>query len=159
MDDQTLRSHLVNLVKMQGAHVSIDDALKELRSENRNRRPAKNVHSIWENFQHMIIAQKDLLNYVTDENWESPKWPEEYWTEEEEEEEIDDERWETSISTFNNDLEKIIELINNKEVDLLKVIPNTKNHTPLREIFLIADHNSYHTGQIIFTRKVLGDWE
>jgi uncharacterized damage-inducible protein DinB len=29
----------------------------------------------------------------------------------------------------------------------------------LREALLIADHTSYHTGQIVLLRRLLGDWQ
>jgi hypothetical protein len=37
-------------------------------------------------------------------------------------------------------------------------IPHGEGHTYLREILLVADHNAYHLGQIVLTRKALGDW-
>jgi hypothetical protein len=45
-----------------------------------------------------------------------------------------------------------------EKIDLTSIIPHTKEHTYLREILLIADHNAYHLGQIVIVRKLLKDW-
>jgi hypothetical protein len=29
----------------------------------------------------------------------------------------------------------------------------------LREVLLAADHNSYHTGELVFLRRILGAWK
>ena len=42
--------------------------------------------------------------------------------------------------------------------DLLAVIPNTPGHTILREIRVVGDHNSYHTGEFAILRQVMGTW-
>ena len=42
--------------------------------------------------------------------------------------------------------------------DLTAVIPHGEGRTYLRQILLIADHNAYHLGQIVQTRKLLGAW-
>jgi uncharacterized damage-inducible protein DinB len=158
MNDESLRQHLLDLIKMQGAHISFEDAIKDLKPENRTRKVQRNLYSIWDNLEHMRIAQNDLLNYMLDENWESPKWPEEYWSPEDNDD-ITDEKWNESVTSFHNDLENIIELITSPKTDLFGIIPGTKNHTYLREILIAADHNSYHTGQIVLMRRLLGDWE
>jgi hypothetical protein len=29
----------------------------------------------------------------------------------------------------------------------------------LRQVLLLADHNSYHLGQFVLVRRLLGDWK
>jgi len=55
-------------------------------------------------------------------------------------------------------MEETIRLVENTSIDLTSEIPHGEGHTYLREILLIVAHNSYHLGQIIQIRKVLGDW-
>jgi uncharacterized damage-inducible protein DinB len=31
-------------------------------------------------------------------------------------------------------------------------------HSLLREALLVADHNAYHTGQLVLLRRLLGSW-
>lgn len=157
MNDKVLRQHLINLLSGKEAHVSVEDALGGLAVNNRNKRPAENIHSVWENFEHMRIGQEDILKYILDPGWKSPKWPKEYWPDPDDE--LTDDRWNKSYHLFFDDLNKAIEIANDDSINLTEIIPHTKNHTYLRELLLIADHNAYHTGQIILVRKFLGDWK
>ena len=47
------------------------------------------------------------------------------------------------------------DLIADTRHDLLAVIPHGSGQTLLREALLIADHNSYHVGQLVLLRKML----
>jgi len=43
--------------------------------------------------------------------------------------------------------------------DLLARIPHGQGQTLLREALLVADHNSYHVGQLVMLRRLLGAWK
>ena len=47
------------------------------------------------------------------------------------------------------------DLIADPRVDLTARIPHGTGQTLLREALLVADHNSYHLGQLVFVRKML----
>jgi hypothetical protein len=52
------------------------------------------------------------------------------------------------------------ELVRDPAIDLLAQIPHGKQgHTVLREALVLANHNSYHLGQLVLLRKALGIWE
>ncbi len=156
MNDKILRDHLVKLLKGGQAFVTAEQALKNVKPELRNKRPADEIHSVWENLEHMRIAQEDILKYAVDAEWKSPAWPEGYWPSEKNI--IDDRKWNNSVSSFLKDREQVIRLALDKKIDLTSVIPHIKAHTYLREILLVADHNAYHLGQIVIVRKLLNDW-
>jgi hypothetical protein len=42
--------------------------------------------------------------------------------------------------------------------DLFAPIAHGTGQTILRQVLLLADHNSYHLGQFVLLRKLLGDW-
>ena len=44
-------------------------------------------------------------------------------------------------------------------VDLFARIPHGDGQTVLREAMLVADHNSYHLGQLVLLRRLLGAWK
>jgi hypothetical protein len=48
---------------------------------------------------------------------------------------------------------------NADEEHLYARIPHGDGQTLLREALLVADHNSYHLGQLILIRKMLGAWK
>jgi hypothetical protein len=52
----------------------------------------------------------------------------------------------------------MIDLINAPATDLFAKIPHGDGQTILREALLTADHNSYHIGQLVLVRKLLGGW-
>jgi uncharacterized damage-inducible protein DinB len=156
MKDLTLRANLVELLRGGSAHVALEQALDGIKPENRSVRPAPGLHSIWDELEHMRIAQEDILRYTLDASWKSPEWPEGYWPSKSEN--ISDEDWNNSLSAFFADLEEIIKLVQRSDLDLTAEIPHGEGRTYLREILLVADHNAYHLGQIVQIRKLLGDW-
>lgn len=156
MNDKNLRKNLVELLRGGSAHVSIEKAFDEINPEIRNFRGTPNIHSIYEELEHMRIAQEDILKFTLDKDWESPEWPDGYWPDNNDS--INDEIWENSYKGFFSDLESLIDLVNDKNIDLTQEIPHGDGRTYLREILLVADHNAYHVGKIVDIRKILGDW-
>jgi hypothetical protein len=45
--------------------------------------------------------------------------------------------------------------VSDPKVDLTQPIGHGKGQTLLREALLVADHNAYHLGQLVFLRKML----
>lgn len=157
MDDLVLREQLVNLLRGGQAHATAKQALDGLKPELRNVRPVNGEHSIWEELEHLRLAQEDILRYTLDASWISPPFPEGYWPKATEV--VTEEMWSASVAAFFADLEEVIQLAQNPDVDLTAEIPHGENgHTYLREILLVADHNAYHLGQIVQMRKALGNW-
>jgi hypothetical protein len=157
MNEKKFREDLVELVSGGSAHVTFEEAIRGISPEIRNFRPKANLHSIYEELEHMRIAQEDIYRYAIEEGWVSPAWPAEYWPGEKND--ISDEQWNSTIDRFRKDKEGVIRLIRDENIDLTSAIPHIKRHTYLREILLIADHNSYHLGKIIDIRKSFGDWD
>ena len=156
MEDSVLREQLVVLLGGGEAHINAKPALADVKPQFRNVRPAAEVHSIWEDLEHMRIAQEDILRFTVDPSWKSPEWTAGYWPSKTEG--VTDEMWKASVDGFFSDLEELIELVRDQTVDLSAKIPHGESQTYLREILLAADHNAYHLGQIVQTRKLLGDW-
>jgi uncharacterized damage-inducible protein DinB len=155
MDDQVLRLALLQLLTAGQAHVTVDKALAGLEPGLRGRRPKAEIHSVWEELEHMRIAQEDILRYSLDPAWTSPEWPQGYWpTRAEPTEAI----WSSSLSRFRADLEELGNLIRDPQRDLTAKIPHGEGRTLLRQILVVADHNAYHLGQIVQARRLLGAW-
>jgi uncharacterized damage-inducible protein DinB len=156
MNDSILRQNLIELLRGGHAHVTPKQALDSLDPALRNKRPADGLHSVWEEFEHMRLAQEDILRYTLDASWTSPDFPEGYWPKETGH--LTEEAWAASVAAFFADLEAVIKLVEDQSLDLTAEIPHGEGRTYLREILLVADHNAYHLGQIVQTRKALGDW-
>jgi hypothetical protein len=50
-------------------------------------------------------------------------------------------------------------LVKGSSNSLFAPIPHGDGQTLLREALLVADHNSYHIGQFILLRRLLGAWK
>jgi uncharacterized damage-inducible protein DinB len=155
MDDQMVRHALIELLTKGNAHVTVGKALDGLAAELRGRRPAAGIHSVWEELEHMRLAQEDILRYTLDQGWVSPEWPQGYWPPDEA---PDDEAWSASRARFQADLQEVCALVRDPARDLTGRLPQGQGRTYLRQVLLVADHNAYHLGQIVQARKLLGAW-
>lgn len=156
MNNSILRQNLLELLRGGHAHVTLKQALDGLDPTLRNARPADGLHSVWEELEHMRLAQEDILRYTLDASWVSPDFPEGYWPKETGD--LTEEAWEVSVAAFFADLEAVIKMVEDQTLDLTAEIPHGEGRTYLRQVLLVADHNAYHLGQIVQTRKALGDW-
>jgi len=52
----------------------------------------------------------------------------------------------------------MISLVKNPKTDLYAKISHGDGQTVLREALVLADHNSYHLGQLVDLRRAQGDW-
>jgi len=149
-----LIDELIKLLNGGNAHAGLDDALKGLPAELRGVKPGKLPYTIWQLVEHIRIAQWDMLEFSKNEKHNSPPWPEGYWVVETSP--ANDEQWERSIQQINKDREKFIHLL--KSGDVYKAFPYGEGQSILREALQIADHNAYHTAEIIVIRRLLGAW-
>jgi uncharacterized damage-inducible protein DinB len=157
MENKGLTEHLINLISKEQAHISLENALEGLKPENRTKKPQADSHSVWDELEHIRIAQEDILQYMINPNWKSPSWPDSYWPKGTDK--VSEEDWKKSVDACITDREKLIQIIKDKGDKITDIIPHTKSHTYLREILIAAQHNSYHIAQIVVLRKMLGDWE
>jgi DinB superfamily len=151
-----LKEHLVNSLKGGQASVPVEQALKNITPSLRNVKSNEKLHTIWQELEHLRITQEDILQYMINPDWVSPKWPDGYWPQPVEK--LTDQIWDSTYAGFFNDLNSVIDLTQNPELNILEIIPHAKIHTYLREITIIIEHNAYHIGKIIDIRKALGDW-
>jgi uncharacterized damage-inducible protein DinB len=154
MDDAVLRQSLVELLKGGHAHVGAKRALANVSAELRTKRPGPGQHSVWEELEHLRLAQEDILRYTLDPKWTSPEFPSGYWPAKPDR--VSEQEWSRSVSRFLSDLDVACQLVHDRE--LTAPIPHGEGRTYLRQVLLIADHNAYHLGQVVQIRKALGDW-
>ena len=151
---QELKKHLLNLLDAEGAHNNFDDAIKGFPAKLRGKKIDGAPHTAWQLLEHMRIAQWDILEFSRDAKHVSPTWPDGYWPQSETP--PSDKAWQTSIQKFREDLEDMKKLLKKSTEDgLYKRIPHGDGQTLLREILIVADHNSYHLGQLMYLRKTL----
>ena len=155
-DTTRLIEELIFLLKKGNAHISFNDAVKNIPFEDLGKKPGSLPYSIWQITEHIRITQKDILDFSANINYKELKWPDDYWPQNALPETQAD--WENSIKTINENLDEFIELLKKSE-NIYALLGHGTGQTLLREAMLIADHNSYHTGEIIVLRRLLGNWK
>jgi hypothetical protein len=148
-----LRQHLANLLRMEGAHLTFEAAVADFPVPLRGVTPRGAPHSPWQLIEHMRLAQADILDFSRNPEYQPRKFPDDYWPATSTP--PSDAAWDASIQRFQSDMQEMQELIADTKNDLLASIPHSKGQTLLHEALLVADHNSYHLGQLVFLHKML----
>lgn len=149
----TIRTAIANGLDGHESHIDFDSAVEDFPAEARGRKPAGATHTAWQLIEHMRIAQWDILEFSRDARHQSPKWPEGYWPMTEAP--PDPEAWDRSIAAFRKDAQAFKRLIEDPSNDLVVRLPHGDGQTLLREALVLASHNSYHLGQLMFLKKAL----
>jgi len=156
MDDKILRDQLAKSLNWGEAHVDWKTALSRLPTKHRGAKPPGAPYSAWELLEHARIVQWDILEFSRNPKHVSPDFPSGYWP-----------RtpvppnaaaWEKSVKAFDSDLREMQKLVMDPRTDLAAPIPHGSGQTILRETLLLADHNSYHLGQFVLLRRLVGAW-
>lgn len=155
--DKALRHQLIQLLEESEAHASFEDAVKDMPLESQGKIPKGAEHSPWQLLEHLRIAQWDILQFAIDAKHQSPEFPKGYWPKSPEP--PDGHAWKKSSQAFRDDIKRFRELLNRESTDLFAKIPHGGGQTLLRQILLAADHNAYHLGQLIQTRRLLAEWK
>jgi hypothetical protein len=155
--DKEVIKTLEELLTGGHAHATFDDAVKGLPVELRGVVPEGIPYSIWQLVEHIRITQSDILEFSRDGAHESPKWPEGYWPKETAP--ADDTAWNNSLAAIKSDLKAFVALLKAPDAALYKPFAHGDGQHLFREALLIADHTSYHTGEIIVIRRLLGAWK
>ena len=145
------------LLKGGGAHLNFEQAIAALPQDLRGTKADGVPHTPWRLLEHMRICQWDILEFSRNTEHVSPDFPDGYWPETDGPPDV--EAWNKSVEAFRADLQAMIDLVANPGTDLFAPIPHGDGQTILREALLVADHNAYHLGQLVFLRRCLGAWE
>ena len=156
-NDAAIRKHLVELLRSRGAHADFDQAIEGLPQELRGGRVQDLPFTPWRLLEHLRLAQWDILEFSRNPKYKSPQWPEAYWPDGDGPPNAG--AWEASVASFRRDLGEMEKLVRNPSNDLFAPFPWGQGQTLLREAMLVADHNSYHVGQLILLRRLLGAWK
>ena len=154
--DKDLRRHLVELLRGGNAHLRFDDAVRDFPAALRGVVPEGAAHSGWQLLEHLRISQRDILDFSRNEkgDYRERKWPDEYWPPDAAPPSAA--VWKESVHAFQEDARAMEALIEDPSADLFRALPWGNGQTLLREALLAADHNSYHIGQLVLVRRLLG---
>src|SRR5690348_340855 len=148
-----LREQLISALKGDQSHLDFASAIADFPDHLRGAKPPGAPHSAWQLLEHLRIAQHDILEFSRNPKYKSPQWPEGYWPAEETP--IDGDAWNASVKAFQKDWRTFSKLIQDEKEDLFQPFAHGDGQTLLREALVLAAHNSYHLGQLVFLKKLL----
>ena len=156
--DYALRAQLVRILDWEEAHVGFDKAVDGIPDDVRGAMAPGFEHSPWQLLEHMRLAQEDILDFCVNPKYvHTLTWPDDYWPKSPAPPSAA--AWDESVASFKRARETLKQLARDT-TDLFAKVPTGKaNHTYLRAILLVTDHNSYHVGQLVAVRRALGVWK
>ena len=155
--DEEIRTQLVSTLESGHNHLAMSEATQAFPTSAINSRLPRVPYTFWHLVEHIRLAQKDMLDYMTSTSYEEPAFPEGYWPGKNTR--ATSAQWRRSLQQFHTDLDAMIALIRDSTRDLFATVPNSAGkHTFFRCCLVIADHNSYHIGELAIGRQVAGLW-
>ena len=146
---ETIKHSLSNSLRGTLSHINPVKAISELDIDIAKTRLTEDTHSIWELLFHTIFWQDIFIENIkgNDPKWEDEgSWPTEEYMQK-------DENFVKLKNRFKEGVEELERLM--KTHDLEEKLKNTRDE-PRLQLFIVAiTHNSYHTGQIMFLKKIL----
>lgn len=149
-----MKKQLINHLNGGEAYMAIDEMLPKIKFKDIGNRPAGLPYSFYELFYHIRFTQLDILEYCRDKDYREHTWPADYWPSEQTPDK--EEAWEDLKAKYFKEREQLANLILSKGIDLSDSVPSNKNHTYFREILLVIEHTSYHSGQLLILLRHLG---
>lgn len=153
LHDKEVRDHLRKLLDGKQAHLDIHAAVKDFPPELHAKKPTGAPHTAWQLLEHIRITQADILNFCVNPNYKNMAWPDDYWPKNDRPPSEQD--WKKSIDEIAKDLSAIKKIVADEKTDLFAKIEHGDGQSILREAMLVADHSSYHLGQLVYLRKTL----
>ncbi|NML63829.1 DinB family protein [Hymenobacter sp. RP-2-7] len=151
-----LIKELTALLQAGQAHVTFEQAVADLPAPLRNQLVPGAPYTIWQLAEHLRIAQADILEFCLNPQYVELEWPAAYWPDPAAP--VDEAGWHATLAAIAADQRRFIELLHDPTTDFFAPLPHGSGQNILREALLIGDHNSYHTGEIVLLRKLLGAW-
>lgn len=151
--EQSLRNHLVSLLRGGNAHIAFDDLIADFPPELCDQKVDGVPYTPWQVLDHMRIAQWDILEFCRNPKHVSPDFPKGYWPNPDARGNIT--LWKQTVERFREDLKELEELVADPTKDLFARIPHGDGQTVLREALLVADHNAYHLGVLAVMNRIL----
>lgn len=141
---------LVRLLEGTGAHVAALDALDDLSEEDATAQPDGWPYSCHDLLLHIVYWQDLMLARMTGGPVSFPATAEAGWPS------AGRSRWSDTVVRFERGLEAAKQQARTGDLDA--PLPEWHGTRRGEGLALLAQHNSYHLGQIVLLRRVLGAW-
>ncbi len=150
------RKRLIKHLKGGEAFMPLENFIDNIPFEDLGKRSENLPYSFYELFFHIRYAQKDILDFCKAETYKTPNWPNDYWPEISGPE--NKASWEKLKKNYFDEREEFADFIMDTGNKLLEPVKHggSEEQNLLREILLVIEHTSYHTGQLLVIARLLG---
>ena len=150
-DRKLLEKMMGNALSGKGAHVGTRNLFEELDWKVAGMRPEGAPHSIFQLLNHLTYWQDWVVKWLDGGNPKVRKhasggWPGNLTP-------TSAREWQQAVRRFRSGLERLAR--QSREADLLTT---RGEYSRLGMLQAIASHNSYHAGQVVVLRQMLGKW-
>jgi hypothetical protein len=151
------RQELIAALRGGNAHVRFEDAVENFPARLRGER-AGLAYSAWQLVEHIRLAQNDILRFCNnhDGSYREMNFPDDYWPKSAAPPSVH--AWDHSIASVLSDREAMIHLVGDARHSLTTKFAWGDGQNLLREAILVIDHTSYHVGELLALRRLLGIW-
>ncbi len=150
----TFARTLGHALRGEGAHVEVAAALDGMEWQLARRRPAGAPHTVFQLLGHMIYWQDVFIQRLTGAHAPGPAHAAAGWPGNEAP--VSEHEWLAAVGRFDAGLALVQSLVSVHTLD--ERLPNWNHRTRAEAIAGTASHNSYHLGQIVLLRRMLGAW-
>lgn len=141
---------LIRLLDGTGAHASTSGSLEGLDEERAAARPPEWPHSCHDILLHMVFWQDLFLARLEGRPAPLPAHAEDGWPD------AGRNHWSDTVGRFSRGLDAAKEQARGEDLD--ERLPDWRNVRRGEGLSILAQHNSYHLGQIVLLRRVLDAW-
>jgi len=155
--DAVLRQELIAALRGGNAHVSFEEIVADFPAHLRAEK-ASLPYSAWQLLEHIRIAQNDILRFskYEDGKYKELNFPEDYWPKDSAPPSAL--AWNRSVASVLSDRDEMVQVVQDQRSSLTDAFPWGNGQNLIREAILIIDHTSYHVGELLALRRMLGIW-
>lgn len=154
-----VRDQIIAVIDGGHAHMTFDEAVADFPPGHFNTEAPNVPYSFWHILEHIRRTARDILDYIQDPAYRSRTWPDDYWPRREEQ--ADEPAWDATLRGIRTDMASLRAIMVDPDSDLHAPVRNAHghaDHTLLREVCTVIDHNAYHIGEFAILRQVVGTW-
>lgn len=150
-DRKIIEKAVLHALRGEGAHVEEQHVFEEVDWKLAGAKPGGAPHSLFELLSHMIFWQNWVVKWLDGQDPSSPRhasgsWPAVAGP-------ANKKEWDRVVRTFLTGLSELERW--SRDADLLS---KGGQKSRLEMLHTIASHNSYHCGQAVLLRQMLGAW-
>ncbi|MHB1628691.1 MAG: DinB family protein [Bacilli bacterium] len=145
---------VMNVLQGRGAYASVNHIFENLDWRLAGQLPEGSPYTIWQLLNHLIYWQDYTLDLLAGKAPTVPEhavdsWPGDAFP-------ASEASWDTAVESFLAGLRMAQEAA--KSSDLESATPARPEQSRAETLGMLMGHNSYHLGQVVLLRRMLGSW-